>query len=269
MATTVVNGVALHVQVFGDVGPVILGIHGTPSSSRLWTGAAETLSAVGRYAVYDRRGFPPSGPEPAPETLDLAEHVADAAALIGALSPEEPAAVIGRSTGGLIALALALTVPDRLRCLVLLEPAVVTADAQARLWATALRHAVLLAVSSAGLAAGEAVVREALGNDQWDALPSDVQQLLAEASPAVLAEMHGSGLDLSPSPWAPDAADLARIAVPTLLVSAEQSPAPLRRICDRLAEGLPMGEHLVVTGGHLIDPADPGVLDFIRRAVND
>jgi pimeloyl-ACP methyl ester carboxylesterase len=43
--------------------------------------------------------------------------------------------VIGRSTGGLVALALAHRHPDRVRALVLLEPAVFTLDPQATAWA--------------------------------------------------------------------------------------------------------------------------------------
>jgi len=52
---------------------------------------------------------------------------------------------------------------------------------------------------------------------------------------------------------------------PTLLVSAQDSPEPLRRVNDRLAEVLPRAEKVLVTGGHLISPAHPAVLDFVDR----
>ena len=62
--------------------------------------------------------------------MDLSDHVADAAALLDALSAA-PAVVIGRSTGGEIALDLAHRFPGTVKALVLLEPAVFTVDPEA------------------------------------------------------------------------------------------------------------------------------------------
>lgn len=39
--------------------------------------------------------------------------------------------------------------------------------------------------------------REALGDGAWDAFPEQLRQLFAAASPAVLAQIRGQGLDLS------------------------------------------------------------------------
>jgi pimeloyl-ACP methyl ester carboxylesterase len=105
MATARVNGAGLHYEVYGD-GAAILGIHGTPSSSALWQDAAQVLAGHGRCVIYDRRGFGRSTrPDPF-QTVDLADHVEDVAALIDALSAA-PAVVIGRNTGGQIALEVA------------------------------------------------------------------------------------------------------------------------------------------------------------------
>ncbi len=52
---------------------------------------------------------------------------------------------------------------------------------------------------------------------------------------------------------------------PTLIVSSEDSPEVLRRVNDRLAEALPHTEKVLVTGGHLINPAHSAVLDFVSR----
>jgi hypothetical protein len=59
-------------------------------------------------------------------------------------------------------------------------------------------------------------------------------------------------------------ADLATVSQPTLIVSAEDSPEALRLVRDRLAEGLPAARSVLVTGGHLINPAQPAVLSFIE-----
>ncbi|MCU1433688.1 MAG: hypothetical protein JWR71_413 [Pseudarthrobacter sp.] len=105
MSRISVNGVDLYYEEQGD-GLPILGVHGSPSSAVLWADAARELALHGRCITYDRRGFHRSAPPVPFESMDLVEHVDDAAALLAALHAG-PAVVIGRSTGGLIALELA------------------------------------------------------------------------------------------------------------------------------------------------------------------
>ena len=97
-------------------------------------GAARELAKRGRCIIYDRRGlFRSECPEPF-DSVDLIDHVEDAAGLLDSLSAT-PAVVIGRSTGGEIALELARCLPDKVRALLLLEPAVFTVDPEATAWA--------------------------------------------------------------------------------------------------------------------------------------
>jgi pimeloyl-ACP methyl ester carboxylesterase len=257
------DDIDLYYESYGN-GSAILGIHGTPSSALLWQDAARELSLRGRCVIYDRRGFGRSGrPQPF-YSMDLREHVEDAAALLDALCAS-PAVVIGRSTGGLIALELAHRHPQKVQALVLLEPALFSVDNDAAAWAKRLRDTVLqVAGHQPGLAA-ELIIREALGDQGWDSLPQDLRDVFVSAGPAVLAETRGRGLDLSEEALELTQRDLAVMAQPTLLVSAEDSPEVLRRINDRLAEALPQAEKVLVTGGHLINPADTAVLDFLAR----
>ena len=81
--------------------------------------------------------------------------------------------------------------------------------------------------------------------------------------------MRGRGLDLSEEPFHPTPEQLGRVAPPTLVVSGEDSYAAARAIDDRLVELLPRARHLVVPGGHLIDPASPAVLDFVAEVLDD
>jgi pimeloyl-ACP methyl ester carboxylesterase len=265
MPTAVANGVRLYYETFG-AGHAILGIHGSPSSAVLWTDATIELARHGRAVVYDRRGYARSE-RPAPfDSVDLIDHVTDAAALLDTLSAS-PAVVIGRSTGGLIALDLARRLPDRVSAMALLEPAVFTADPQAAAWATRLRRHVIRAAEEDPSAASAAVVREALGDETWGSFPQELRDMFTEASPAVLAEIKGRGLDLSDEPAFFSPADLARIPQPTLIVAAEDSPDVFRRIGDRLATLLPDAECAVVAGGHVISPAHPVVLRFVERVL--
>src|SRR5688572_12769580 len=265
MPRVTANGVDLYYEAHGD-GEAILGIHGTPSSALLWVDAAGELASHGRCIIYDRRGFGRSDRVDSDGSLRLIDHVDDAAALLDALSAT-PAVVIGRSTGGLIALDLARRFPDLVRALVLLEAAVLTLDTEALAWADGLRRKVLQAASGDPASASEVVVREALGDDTWGSFPPELQELFADATPAVLAEIRGRGLDLSEDPLVLSDDDLAGIGQQTPLVTAADSPDVLGRVNDRLADALPRAEKVLVTGGHLINPAHASVLEFIDRVL--
>ncbi|MBT2512961.1 alpha/beta fold hydrolase [Arthrobacter sp. ISL-30] len=256
-----VNGVDLYYEEHGN-GIPILGIHGTPGSAFMWTDAAGELGHHGRCIIYDRRGFYRSAP-PAPfKALDLVDHVDDSAAVLAALRAG-PAVVVGRSSGGLIALELARHFPDKVKALVLLEPALFTIDPDASQWARNLRSKALeYTVDQPGLAA-ETVIREALGDHSWDSLPDEAKQIFAATSPAVLAEMNGRGMDLSEQALELGEDELAEIRRPALIISAEDSPEACRLVNARLSGALPFTRTVLVQGGHLINPAHPAVLDFV------
>lgn len=265
MPTTTVNGTDLYYEVHGQ-GTPILGIHGTPSAALLWVDPARRLGTRGKCVIYDRRGFLRSAPHRRLDTLDLAEHVEDAAALLDALALT-PAVVVGRSTGGQIALELARRFPEKVRALALLEPALFSIDPDAAVWAERLREQVLREAAGNPASASRAVLRAALGDQAWDALAGRLRDLFDDLGPAVLAELRGHGLDLSEDPLDLTDRELAGLGQPTLLVSADDSPPALRRVNDRLALALPHAEHVLVPGGHLIDPAHPVVLGFVDRVV--
>ncbi len=255
--------VRLHYEEQG-AGTPILGIHGSPGSSALWEDAARRLCRHGRCILYDRRGFHRSPLPDGTTAIDLDDHVDDALGLLDVLSAR-PAVVIGRSTGGLVALRLALREPGAVLGLALLEPALFTIDPGAATWAMGLRERVLDAAEDDPGAAAGTVVRDALGEQVWASWPAELQDLLDGTSPAVLAEARGKGLDLSADPYVVDPTDLSTLRPPVLLVSGEHSPAPLRAVVERLADAVPEAAKVVVPGGHLIDPASPEVLAFVDR----
>lgn len=263
MARITVNSVELHVEVRGE-GVPILGIHGTPSSAAVWEHAATQLARHGRCITYDRRGFLRSRLAVPTARVDLDDHVEDALALLSALT-DVPAIVIGRSSGGLVALELALRAPSAVRALVLLEPAVFTVDDASRTWAEELRSWLLEAETRDPSTLAEAVMRLALGVAAWESLSPELREMFAGMSDGVRDELHGDGMDLSARPRVFDAAELAALAMPALVIAADDSPEPLRRSAARLAELLPAAELAHVPGGHLIDPAGSSVLEFVDR----
>ncbi|MDQ0820761.1 pimeloyl-ACP methyl ester carboxylesterase [Arthrobacter sp. V4I6] len=258
-----VNGVDLYYEEHGE-GVPILGIHGTPSSAAMWADAALELAKHGRCIIYDRRGFYRSAPPEPFKTMDLIHHVDDAAALLAALHAG-PAVVIGRSTGGQIALELARRFPDKVKALVLLEPALFTIDPKANAWAADARRRLLRQAAVDPSMLAEALVRDALGDEVWDSFPSELQDMFAATGPAVLAEMRGHGLDLAQDPVELSEDELAGIRRPALIVTAEDSLEACRLVNARLAGALPFTESVLVPGGHLINPAHPAVLSFIDR----
>jgi len=118
MASETVNGAVLHYEERGS-GPPLLLVHGTGSYAGIWSPVLDGLARSYRVIAYDRRGFARSAGAP---HGGRAQHARDAAALLDALGAS-PATVVGWSGGGVIALDLAATFPDRVAALILAEPA--------------------------------------------------------------------------------------------------------------------------------------------------
>ncbi len=106
-------------------GPALLLVHGAGEDAEMLTGQAEAFAARGyRVITYDRRGtggstragWPGGGVE---------QHADDAADLLAALDAA-PATVLGFSSGGIVALALAARHPDVVTEVVAWEPPVIT-----------------------------------------------------------------------------------------------------------------------------------------------
>lgn len=258
---TAVNGVRLYYEEHGGGAPILC-IHGAGSSTLLWAGAIEKLARLGRVIAYDRRGCSRSERPDRYERTSVTEHADDAAALLDALAAT-PAVVIGRSYGGTVAACLALRRPDAVRALVLLEP-----DASRELaptsaaWVDALGQRLRAVADESGVdAVAEALIAEVAGTEAWGTFPADIQRLLARNGPAILAEVSGQW-------WLPaDAAALAALDRPALLVAAADSPPQIRQPVEALAGALPHARLVRVEGGHLIDPASPAVLAFIDEVL--
>jgi pimeloyl-ACP methyl ester carboxylesterase len=117
MPEIAVDGSALYYEETGTGTPLLL-IHGTGADAAMWGEAVGLLAKGARVIAYDRRGHSRS---PGPPVADYARHAEDAAMLLVGRDAA-PAVVLGWSAGGLIALELAITHPDTVRALVLVEP---------------------------------------------------------------------------------------------------------------------------------------------------
>lgn len=110
---------SIHAASRGE-GEALLLVHGDFSNSRLaWREQWQALAEHHRLIAIDRRGYGQSPKEPTPYTF--ASEAADLAAAMDAAGIKT-AHVVGHSYGGLIALSLAVGMPERVQSLHLIEP---------------------------------------------------------------------------------------------------------------------------------------------------
>jgi lipase len=110
----------LHVHEWGDAAaPPVVCVHGVSAHGRRFRKLAEErLAARFRVLAPDLRGHGRSAHDP---PWDLATHGRD---LLETLDGEPALAWVGHSFGGRLVLELAAREPERIRCAVLLDPAI-------------------------------------------------------------------------------------------------------------------------------------------------
>ena len=117
MATAEINGIPIRYEDSGGDGPAVLFSHGFLMDHTMFDAQVEALAGGYRCIRWDGRGF---GDTPAPEPFTYWDSAADAAALLDHLGVEE-AVWVGMSQGGSLSLRGALTQPDQVRAIVLID----------------------------------------------------------------------------------------------------------------------------------------------------
>lgn len=117
-----VNGIRLHCVESGpDDGPLVVLLHGFPEYWASWDRQIAPLAEAGhRVVVPDLRGYNTSEKPSGVESYTVSTLVADVAELIHALGAER-ADVVSHDWGGIIAWALAITRPDVVSKLVVMN----------------------------------------------------------------------------------------------------------------------------------------------------
>ncbi|MCA9638162.1 MAG: alpha/beta fold hydrolase [Myxococcales bacterium] len=128
-----VDGLALHVEERGAGGTPLVLLHGFLASTFTWREVLGPLARDRRVVAFDRPAFglsdrplpdPASGEFPGGRDPYAADaQVAQTLGLMDALAIDR-AILVGNSAGGTLALRIALARPDRVRALILLDPAV-------------------------------------------------------------------------------------------------------------------------------------------------
>jgi 3-oxoadipate enol-lactonase len=225
------NADGLHVEVSGD-GPAVVLVHAGVCDSRMWEPQWRSWAGSFRLVRLDLRGFGRS-----PLAPGSYSNGADLVAVLEGLGT--PAALVGNSLGGRVALEAAVARPDLVNRLVLVAPALPGHE-----WSEGVRCAweeEEAAAESGDLeAAAEACMRAWVDGPSRN--PEDVDPALRRSVAEMQLRAYELQVDVEAdeTPLVPDLDErLGKIAAPTLVVVGESDQPDLREIAERLAREIP------------------------------
>jgi pimeloyl-ACP methyl ester carboxylesterase len=262
------DGVELEYEVKGSGEPLLLISTGPIADSFMPFLSAAALARRYRLVVYHQRGQVGSTRSPAP--VELAQHAEDAAALLRHLGIRR-AHVAGHSTGGDIALQLALDRPDLVHTLVLLEPALMCVPSAAPFFEQA--GPALAAYGTGDREGAMAAFLSMVGGLDWktcatvleEHVPGGVAQAMHDAE--TFFESYLPALNA----WRFGRDEAAKISQPVLSILGTRTEPLFNEGQALLRSWLPQTEHLAVEGlGHLLHMQRPdsvvrGVAAFLGR----
>jgi pimeloyl-ACP methyl ester carboxylesterase len=215
-------------------------LHSALGDSRLWRRQVEALQPRFEVVAPDLPGF---GATPMPhEPFSFVDVVA------GFL----PAALVGNSLGGIVALRTALVHPDRVSKLVLVDAGLPTWD-----WTEEMRD--YWAAEEAAIDAGDLDAATEINLSFWVA-PEHHDEVRPQQRLALELQTAHEEPDVL---W-PEMGPLSSLTMPTLVVAGELDKGDYRVIAQHLAEEIPHAELAVVPGaGHLVGLDRPDVLNAL------
>ena len=235
-----VAGGDLHHEVAGEGPPVVL-IHEGIADSRMWELHWRTFPREHRTVRLDLRGFGESPLEPGPysharDVVGLLEHL-----VLG------PAALVGVSLGGSVALQVALARPDLVSALVLVGSGLGGWD-----WSEETQAG--WAEEGAALERGDLDAAVNVNLRMWVAGPD---RSVDEVDPQVVesvSEMQRRAFELwlkvgeaaQEEQLVEDVAGRLGKIVPTLVLVGEEDRPEIRAIAERLASEIPGAEHTTI-----------------------
>jgi pimeloyl-ACP methyl ester carboxylesterase len=256
-----VAGTRLFYEVAGTGPPLVL-IHGFTLDSRMWDDQMDALTTRHQVIRYDLRGFGRSampGEEPYTAAGDLK-------ALLDYLGLEA-AAILGLSLGGGVAADFAVTYPEAVRALVLVDATVGGWE-----WSSGWNER-LGAVWAAGRELGVETARE-----RWLALPLF---MAAREQPQVARRLRRIVSGYSGWHWVNDDPQqyldppaiqrLGSITAPTLIIIGERDEPDFHGVAAALQRGIPHAEPVTIPGvGHMsnmeaVEQFNEIVLRFLER----
>lgn len=254
-----VPGAKLHYRAAGDGPPLVL-VHGSATDLTTWDGVVDELAREHQVVVYDRRGYGQSRHKP---VRDHRIHAQDLTAILQKVA-RQPATVVGWSSGGNIALAVAAKHPELFSALVIVEaPFHGMRHADRHVLGTALKLK-LTQLRGRRLEAAEVFYRfgSALrsGGNSYDLAPENIRRNLQANAEPVLAEWdpHPFGVMHEHIPLRA----VTGLTVPLTWILGQESSPWMAGLHDRVARQRPDIRTVRIAGaGHLVHIDQPA--DFI------
>lgn len=253
MATVTVNGISANVSETGEGEPVVL-LHSGAGEARDWRRFQAEFPAGYRCAALDLYGCgrTPAWPGPSALTID------DQAELVAALARSlgGPVHLCGHSYGGAVALRLAVTHPELVRSLSLVEPQCYPLLREAGEHALFEQHESGWNLFRTAYEQGEPergwrhFIDYYSGQGFWDRLRPEIRASFVAVSPIERWAV------LFSSPTTID--DVRRMQAPTLVLSGANTTAPERRMCEIIAGAAPRATTAsVAAAGHMVPITHP------------
>jgi pimeloyl-ACP methyl ester carboxylesterase len=251
-----VNGTRLYYEAAGSGEPLVL-LHAFMLDARMWDDQFDVLAGEFRVIRYDARGF---GRSAAPKPGEPYSHVDDLAALLEKLAARTPH-LVGASMGARFALDYAVTHPDRVRSLVVIDP-VVGGWQWSEAWLASYAPIV-----EAGRRGDIAAAKQLWLDHGVFASAREKPQVAARLKAMVDAY---SGWHLvhrnAERPVAPPTVQrLGFIGAPCLVVMGERDLPEFHRIAERIERSVAGCAHVTIPGaGHVANMEAP---DAVTRAL--
>lgn len=263
MPTITVNGIDLYYESHGTGDPVVL-LHGLGSSTRDWEPQLGPLAQRFRVITLDIRGHGRSSKPRQPYSVAL--FAADAEAMIRALDLGA-VHLVGISMGGMVAFQVAVTAPDLVRSLVIVNsgPAmpIKTFAQHLMIWT---RIAIVRLQGMRKM--GAVLATRLLPKPEHEALRAQFIERWAENDPrAYLAALKGM-LDWTVMDQLKD------IHCPTLILSADHDYTPLA-VTQAYTAMIPGAELVVIDDArHMLpverpEPFNAALLSFLAKAARE
>ena len=238
----------LHVGHAGS-GPAVVLLHAGIADSRMWDPQWTAWQTRFSLTRLDLRGFGRSAP---PE--GSFSHAGDVLSVLDDAGIDR-VALVGASFGGLVALDLAASHPDRVTGLVLADPPLPGTE-----WSDEMRA--FFAAEEAALEAGDLAAATEVNVEFW--LPS-----ASEAVRAAIREQQLRAFELQVGDESDDAlltddlpSALRTLDVPTLVLTGADDKADFVAIADHLAATVPDARRETIAGaGHLPSLEQPAAFD--------
>lgn len=266
----------------GDGEPVVF-VHGSLSDYRIWEDQMDKFSENFRTIAYSRRFHWPNEKIAEDEDYSMHQHVSDLQEILNNIG--EPVHLVGHSYGGFICLLLAMKSDDLIRSMTLAEPPIFTlylsdppktgevfkllftkpktALPLIKFGATAIEPTKKLIRQDKTDKAIETFGKAALGEEAYTNFSDEVMERIRENF--IDAEFIGSGFPPI------NIEEVQKIGVPTLLLSAEDSPKFFQHLSDGLEKNLPNAKLTQITdASHIMQQENPdefyeNVLSFIEN----